>query len=652
MGEKGKRGGRTWLFATMNKFLRTFPAWVILAVGLCHVPARFTSLDSFEWPKRLVWAGFLVLVMPFCIGGRANRQSGGLNNGIGRIALALCGWMLLRSVLRPDPWVELETLALWLLPVLAFYAGLRSGFSLRPIVIAMAWAALIQMVIMLLQYIGFDPLFSATTGSIAAPSGRMIGTIGYQNQAAAFVGISAGFASLWIRSVPVALLLAASSLMVIALTGCRGTTVAIVVASALAWAVRIHVQWGKTSLRRGALIMLVSFLFACTLASAFPPLRERVICLTTPQGLSASLGMRQKMMAIACRQWLEHPLVGWGAGAFAHQYMDRLGDELPEVKTGRDTRILEWARHAHNDYLQFGVEFGLVGWCLVVVGSAMVFRLVLRAPAHGTLPDIQAGRAAMVFVSVYMALEAVASFPWQLASVGPFAGFLLGLSVSGFRDQVPVNEPGRMDPAAIFMSVIAVFVFLVAVESVRLDNKVMTCKDSESAWQMARRLQGSHPWMHRQRAMLGTRLAANGDYDRAVSVLAEATTGYRDISVLNNLGHSLAQSGRWEEASKVYQVWCRTGLQHEDALQNLITAYAKSGAPGKAVVIMDRLVVYKGAGDPLFRTAEFNEKFAYLLLEAGHTNQALSALESFREKRGAEAMTPRLLMLLDRCQSQ
>jgi len=192
---------------------------LMLLAALVFVPAAFDALNFFDPVKRLLWA-LMAVVLAVHVWNR--RHSVSLVSGL---AVFLAGWMVLRSLLRPLSTAELGVLVSWCLPILLFYLG--SGLSLnqkerRTVGGFLVAAGLIQAVLMILQRMGLDPLFSATTAAMDYAPGRMVGTIGYQNQAVDFLAL-ATLGILLLTSSPAWFVCGSVlALPVILLTGYRG----------------------------------------------------------------------------------------------------------------------------------------------------------------------------------------------------------------------------------------------------------------------------------------------------------------------------------------------------------------------------------------------------------------------------------------------
>ena len=180
-------------FGADRPSFRVWAGWPLCAaagvalVALAHVPSSWPALNYFDPPKRLLWG---LLAFALAVGSRRERSR--LGGPALCLALGLLGWMGLRTLWRPVPAAELDVLFSWMLPVvlLVVGAGLPRSGERRLLGGSLVLAGVVQAVLMLLQRAGLDPLFAETTAAMAYAPGRMVGTIGYHNQAVDFLALA------------------------------------------------------------------------------------------------------------------------------------------------------------------------------------------------------------------------------------------------------------------------------------------------------------------------------------------------------------------------------------------------------------------------------------------------------------------------------
>jgi len=556
---------------------------LILLASLAFVPAAFEALNFFDPVKRLVWA-LLAVVLAVLVWQR--RYSASPAAGL---AAFLIGWMVLRSLLRPVPTAELGVLASWCVPVLLFCLGSRLSLdrNQRRIVAGfLVAAAMIQAVVMLLQRAGIDPLFSATTTSMDYAPGRMVGTIGYQNQAVDFLALAMSGILLLTASPVWFMCGAVLTLPVMLLAGYRGGILAYAVGILLSGTLimlahsrvrrnrfRFATIAGTLALGIGVMVIAIALI---------PQTKGRFREAITDFKTAPAIQSRIFMARIGWQMIRERPLVGWGAGEYAMQYLNRLATVLPPEQNHTVLRSVVFAREAHNDPLQFLAEFGLIGFALLAAIIVAGWRCMVRQEVFFGWQGI-----ALAFLSAYMAMAALFSFPWQSAMAGPLAGFLLGISLptreASHHSTMMFHLPLRcFNTLALPMAIVLLGWFgRDAYLNLAIPAKLAVA-DTEGAAQRLSRVD------YRYHALVGASQATQGQNDAALTTLRHAELGYRDVLLWNNLGYVLTRSGQWQEAKSVYEIWTASGVDHANALQNLSVASEQVGDLAVAVESLSR----------------------------------------------------------------
>jgi hypothetical protein len=613
----------------------------VVVAAWAALPASWGALEFFDPPKRVVWAAMLLAVLAggaFRRGPLAARVPDDV-----LAALLLAGAMVARQAFAPDPWREVGVLMAWLLPLVAYAAG-RSlsprGGSRPAMLVALAWVWGSQVLLMGVQALRLDPIFTATTTAMAGIAPRMIGTIGYHNQAAAALALAGGVLALTAMRRPVALAVAMVTGGLICLTGCRGAMAGFLVAIALATMVRAAAMAPAPAARRRLILQLLGLgALGVGLALAIPMSRHRLVLLLDPFDPASHLAGRLQMARVAWHLWLTDPFWGAGAGAYAFQYLDGLGALLPAAKTASLLATVEYVREAHMDPLQFLAEFGTISLLLAGLLLARVGRAAVGGWRQGEAAS-RAGCAIVAFVITYMGIDGMVAFPLQAAMVGPLGGLLLGLwlPVVGHVETegdgcraAGCRRWGRRVAGAGWLALAATLLAW-NVCDLGLTLAVPRARSAEEALTLATRLRASMPWSHRYVAFLGARVAERGDPIRGGELLLHAERGYRDIPLWRNLGACLVQRGQLADAEAIYRRWAACGLDHRDALESLAAVLEATGRAGEAA---DVLV----AGRSLWPDAamEIGRRCVVLLLQAGRPAEGLAIVEQVERHEVASA---------------
>jgi len=593
-----------------------FVGFLVFLVPFAFLGPSIISDSNFDLPKRMLWMSFALCSLPMLVQARCR-----VRDGVFVCSFAICVYMVARTFFRPQPDAELAVLFVWLMPVFLLIAGyVMPQRRIAPILEILVCVGGVQVLLMILQRWGLDPIFRSTTLAMDYPPGRMIGTIGYHNQAVDFLALCCSGVfiltlrrAVWLSSIFIFVSIAC-------LSGNRGGILAGAAAAVAALVVgnvnRRPQGRARTALLAGAVIATVFVLVVIT-----PVTAARFGSLFTDFRASPGVDSRLRMAGIGIEMWLERPVVGWGAGEYAYQYLDRLAATLPIDKSHQDLLSTVFAREAHNDYVQFAAEFGMIGVILVLLLLGCIFHRLWQ------VRDTRPNRfAAAVFVLVYMGVKSLVAFPWQTSAGAPLAGLLIGLLIprrdlnGGVTAQ---NEPWRHSRR--FLGAVVMGLFIVGwlwwiadgVQRVIVANIEKSPNPAGvSAFLPA--------WGYRHHARVGAACAANGDHPSAERILRHASIGYRDIQLLNNLGHVCAAQNKWADAADVYELWAKTGLDHTNALRNLSVAYENQGRFSDAARAAGRLHELWPSG-----LAGDAERRAVLHVLADEPELALDCLESY-----------------------
>jgi O-antigen ligase/Tfp pilus assembly protein PilF len=180
-------------------------------------------------------------------------------------------------------------------------------------------------------------------------------------------------------------LLALAALLVMgaahAASGSRGGTAALLVgAGVTAAGLASHMGRGHGRLRRAAPLILGGVLVAASLGSlALWTMADADSAgVAAADDVDVNLGSRLAVMAAGVGVVRDHALVGTGAGSWLHAFRPY---QQPPVDGGI------WD-HAHNDYLEFAADTGVLGVLLVLAFVVVVARAVRRhdGPARDRRP--------------------------------------------------------------------------------------------------------------------------------------------------------------------------------------------------------------------------------------------------------------------------
>jgi len=537
---------------------------LLFLVSIAYIPASIPVLNAFDPPKRLLWAVFF-LFSSLALGAKSFSEK--IPRTLTYGYMGLLAWMLF-AVLRSGA-AGVESFAVWLLPpglgLLGF--GLSTHLCSLRLGRVLIVSAGIQMSLMLLQYAGLDPLFGHVTQSMAAPGSRMLGTIGYQNQALDFVVVCFAGIFLSVRSQRWRGLAFLAMVLFTLLTGTRTGLIALLLAGGLVMSINLWSQSRLTKQKRGQGLLLAALIALLTLGGGLALLPgtagrfEELIRGDTP---SHSLQSRLWMYRVAAEMIQDRPLTGWGPGAYPREYPARLARILPEEKDHALLQSLVYTQEAHSDPLQFWVEFGAIGFLLLLFCGLAVLRLFWK----GLTTHRDAAMAGM-FVCVYMVGASLFSFSWQYAAAGPLAGLMIGYSLGRLQVGKAIDV-SRLDRVLRYLPfLLSLFLLIPTGYAAWMNVKIPRTETLPEIQTLSERLPRG---AYRYRAVLGGLAAAQGDFGLARTLLEEARPGYQDARLWETLGYVYAARAEWTLAREIYQFWADTGLEHQTALQNLSVA--------------------------------------------------------------------------------
>jgi len=406
----------------------------------------------FQWPGLLLLGSAFVL-LPFT---RRNREVS-LPMSCRFAVVALFTYMVARAGMSPVFYLaRLDVIIiLTLFGIYVVFATCFSHCRIRLIFIFLILLLGVSNTVVAIYQLKVDLGFNILPGYERQGSGgQLLRPSGFFNlhphfagflEVAVFFGAAIGLfarGSGWIRGC--AILCAVIALVGILLSQSRGVflglgTGAIIVA--FMFLINLHhlgrAQWsmGKAVSWFIGITILLSVAGAVALAS-FGKRFDSV-----DQALSVSA--RSNFWAGAIDQWLAAPLIGTGARSFQYRYPAYRPPEAPFHQRNPE--------FAHNDYLQQGAEYGLIGLLLVLfVLCAHAFHAI-RTSRAGTLPAekgssfntnpvkfaILAGALAVIGAH---AVQALFDFHVRLPASGMAIAFCLAILVNpGFE----INRHGR-----------------------------------------------------------------------------------------------------------------------------------------------------------------------------------------------------------------
>lgn len=186
------------------------------------------------------------------------------------------------------------------------------------------------------------------------------------------------------------------------------------------------------------------------LLAALPLVAGSWDALTMTQEFHRSIWSRLGLWFDTGAIWVENPLFGSGAGAFPalFHYFQHLHLAALPVSLGEFKALRAQAGAAHNDYLEYLADFGIVGTLLAIgfficLGKALRRQLQTESPANTAL--VLAGIGATL---IWM-LEALIEFPLQNAATALLAIIGLAFLAQQARPALGIARVTLANPARV-----------------------------------------------------------------------------------------------------------------------------------------------------------------------------------------------------------
>jgi putative inorganic carbon (hco3(-)) transporter len=268
------------------------------------------------------------------------------------------------------PHASLAPLLLAALPLPLAWAAWKGAIPPERLRRTLLWASAVESAVACLQFAGADPLRLAgwQPEAFASPRMRVYGSLGNPDFVAAW--LCATLPLFWFAdSAPRnrALKWAALALQLAALaaTGSRAALLAIPATLAVGFAVqRRFEKWAFAALAAA---------LALTVISPGRPLE------TAARG-------RLYLARVALAHWSETPASGFGPGSFEGQFAIWQTEWLRQPgAVARAGRFAGPVDHAHNDYVEFYVEYGPVGVCGFVAAAAWLLAAAWKRRSRAAL---------------------------------------------------------------------------------------------------------------------------------------------------------------------------------------------------------------------------------------------------------------------------
>ncbi len=306
--------------------------------------------------------------------------------------------------------------------------------------------------------------------------------------------------------------------------------------------------WRKSRHIAIGLILLVSLLFFASIYVKW----------SGSNGFSDSILPRLVFIFNTLTMWAQHPIQGNGLGSFTYLYPAFQTSYLEYFKDiGFMSERAKLAGAAHNDYVQFLSDFGLLGVAIVLPTIWMVVRAYRKTLLADWSVSVWVGMAGLVLLLANAFIE----FPFQNPSTALMAALIFGFVVHGARMPVLYQVQTRVLASAVAILYIALagFLSVTAVRRAQAQQEyflmAITQRTPDVSFAHMQLANQFNPWDFQMRVQLYQSLAqwnrALGrpplppqEYDKVFAT--SLTTGPQVLVLLNHLEY-LLYTDRYKE---------------------------------------------------------------------------------------------------------
>jgi O-antigen ligase len=382
-------------------------AAVCVASALLVDPGAEAAFDA---PKRLATVAGIAVATVVILAHRPARRTPWSRAQRVAVVLAVCGLagVLLAALLSPRPVVALDTTRMLLVQALLVPLGASAALDGRGgvlVVAAFVGATVVNAVVSLLQAAEVFQPFAIAYVSGRAATGALIGNEGQLALTLALaavvtLGILPRVRDRRVRGVAVVALVVLGSTLVVN----RSFTALAAVAAGIA------VLGMRRGGRRAGVALLAGFAILAGAAMVAAPLRARVAKAVADARAGEWDDLTSNRLgawAAAVEMARARPLVGWGPGTFAAEFVPhRLAAEHRHRTRFVIPRLTSSYAETHNEYLQALAELGVPTTLALLGTSALLVGGLARRPRDDVSTLVLA-------VLVTGAVAALAWFPLQ-----------------------------------------------------------------------------------------------------------------------------------------------------------------------------------------------------------------------------------------------
>ncbi|WP_320167770.1 O-antigen ligase family protein [Mangrovibacterium marinum] len=400
----------------------------------------------------------------------------------------------------------------------------------------------------------------------------------------------AGFAAVLAMGFPISLLLHTKAkklekcltiiiLMVFAivvfLSGSRSGMLAIVISSVVLLLFKTNIVSEFRQLRHYKLLTV--FLMVCFVVSLSVLYHQK----------KDSANGRLLIWKVSFEMIKDKPFFGHGYRAFQASYMDYQAEYFKNNPNSKYAQLADNVKHPFNEFIKFGVEFGIVG--LIVVLSLFLFVLwkIIRSENE---------KRGLVF-SGLVSFLVFACFSYPLLYIAVWLMLVFYLLVLLTPKETKIRNTPVSIVARIVVVVACVFSLFHVYQQIQAEIKWKTIAVNS--------LRGNTEKMLPEYEMLystslkrnpyflynyGAELNFAGKFDKSIDILTECQQRFNDYDLQMLLADNYHRKGETEKAIQCYQHASNMILCRFLPTYQLFEIFKETGEKGKAVKYADKII--------------------------------------------------------------
>jgi O-antigen ligase len=153
------------------------------------------------------------------------------------------------------------------------------------------------------------------------------------------------------------------------------------------------------------------------------------------QGTSIEKESRDEVSRDTFNMWLENPILGTGAGSYRYVYPHYKSDDVTSVQL---------YDHAHNDYLQFLAEFGVLAFLFLAASVLQSFYWAVQAMRSRRRPINQGLGFASAMGIIAIMIHSAVDFNLQIPANAFIFIFILAIGCIARWSDLPSKSSSKL----------------------------------------------------------------------------------------------------------------------------------------------------------------------------------------------------------------